>query len=114
MRQERLEYAACRIGMRRDSRRDGRPGCRGTCASCRCWGLLGRALRVRVGEDRPAVEAYIDRFLAARRMPAARRRDVRTGVLRSLAARGLWAKDGRLLFDAGTGRLCFARPKAGP
>jgi hypothetical protein len=60
-----------------------------------------------VGKDRLATEAYIDRFLAARRMPAERRRDMRSSVVSSLAADGLWTKGGRFHFDSGTGRLCF-------
>src|SRR5262245_56438562 len=109
MRRERLEDGACRIGMRRSSKGGQRRGCRGTCASCRCWGLLGRALRGRVGEGRQEAEAFIDRFLVARRLPEVRHRDLRADVVGALAAGGLWAKDGWLRFGPDSGRLCFAQ-----
>jgi hypothetical protein len=107
MRREELEGAACRSGMGRGAGRDRRPGCRGTCAYCRSWGLLKRALRAWVGKDRLTVEAYINRFLTARRMPAGRRQEVRFGTVDGLATDGLRTRDGQLYFDAGTGRLCF-------
>jgi hypothetical protein len=67
-----------------------------------------------VGQNRLAVEAYIDQFLAARRMPEVRRQDVRSGVLRVLATHGLGADDGQLYFDANSGRLRFKQGKHHP
>jgi hypothetical protein len=66
-----------------------------------------------VGKDRRAVEAYIDRFLAARRMPDRLRRDLRLGVVTALGQQGLWAKDGVVRFNPGTGRLDFEQGQAG-
>jgi hypothetical protein len=106
---EKLEDAPRRLGMRRSSRGNEPIGCRGTCAACRCYGLLGRALRVRVGDERLAVEVYVYRFLAARRMPEPLRMDVRSWVLDSLQRGRLRAKDGWLRIDADTGRLRFVQ-----
>jgi hypothetical protein len=68
--------------------------------------------RARVGEDRLVIEAYIDRFLAARRMPANLRQDLRARFVSSLSNPSPWAKESQLYFDPGTGQLCCVRPGA--